>query len=258
MPMDGDHSSAGLAKPQAAAARSSESTDPTVVSASQPLRRALQDAASIILGFLPYGIVLGVTIGASPIPDLTGWAMSPLIFAGAAQLALLELLDSDAAAAVVIAAALIINLRHVMYSGAMSPWFRGAPTWLRYGAPFLLADPVYAFSASRFPELDNRHDRWRYYVALGVTLWLAWQTLTALGLLAAAWLPSAAQLQIAVPLVFVGLLVPTLTDRSSLAAAIVGGGAALVAQGLPLHLGLLVGASSGIVAGVLLDPELRP
>lgn len=231
---------------------------PADAAAVRPGLRALRDAAPLILGYLPYGIVLGVTIDASRVPDVAGWAMSPLIFAGAAQLAMVELLDDGAAAAVVIAAALVINLRHVMYSGAMLPWFRNAPQWQRYTAPFLLVDPVYALSIVRFPDFANSRERWFYYVTLGVTLWLAWQTLTALGLLVAAQLPSLALLEIAVPLVFVALLVPMLTDRPSIAAAVVGGAATLAAQGLPLHLGLIAGALCGVAAGALFDPEVRP
>ena len=47
-----------------------------------------------------------------------------------------------------------------------------------------------------------------------------------------------------------------LTADHSLVAALVGGVVAVVADGLPLHLGLLVGALAGIVAGVVADPEI--
>lgn len=225
--------------------------------ASRPAARAFRDVGPLVLGYLPFGIVLGVTIGASRVPDVAGWAMSPLIFAGAAQLAMVELLDKGAAAVIVVAAALVINLRHVMYSGAMSTWFRTAPAWLRYAAPFVLADPVYALSAARFPFFPTRRDCWRYYMVLGILLWLVWQTVTALGLLVAARLPPTGMLTIAVPLVFLALLVPMLSDRPTVAAAVAGGGAALAAANLPLHLGLIVGAVCGVGAGVLLDPEMR-
>lgn len=251
--MSGDERTARRVGPEAGATRSGAAMAPGI----RPVPRALQDAAPLILGYLPYGLVLGVMINTSRVSDLAGWAMSPLVFAGAAQIAMVELLDKGAAAVIVIAAALVINLRHVMYSGAMVPWFRDAPTWQRYMAPFFLADPVYALSATRFPDFVSHRHRWLYYMTLGITLWVGWQSLTALGLLVAAQLPSMSLLEIAVPLVFVGLLVPMLSDRPTIAAAVVGGGATLVAQNLPLHLGLIVGAISGVAAGVLLDPEVR-
>lgn len=220
-----------------------------------PARRGVLDALPLILGYLPFGFVLGATIAASDVSDLAGWATSPLIFAGAAQLAIIDLLDSGAAAAVIIATALVINVRHVMYSGALAPYFRTSPRWWQLAAPHLLADPVYSLAAVRFPTLSESDQR-RYYAALGVTLYLAWTAMTAVGLVVGDQLPAALDLGIAVPLVFLALLVPTVVDRPTLGAAVVGGTVTLAAGGLPLHLGLIVGALSGIGAGLLLDPEV--
>lgn len=219
-----------------------------------PVRRGVADATPIVLGYLPFGLVLGATIARSPIPDAVGWASSPLMFAGASQLAAIELIGAQAGAVVVVATALVINLRHVMYSGGIAPWFRDAPRAFQVAAPFLLADPVYTMSALRFPDLPDGHARRRYYLALGLVLFVAWTTMTAGGILVGAALPDGIGLDLAVPLTFLALLVPAIDDRPTLLAALVGAGVALVAHGLPLQLGLLTGAVSGIAAGVLADP----
>ena len=52
------------------------------------------------------------------------------------------------------------------------------------------------------------------------------------------------------PLVFLALLVPAMEDRETSLAAVVGGGVAVAGADLPLNLGLLVGATVGIVAGL--------
>lgn len=206
-----------------------------------------------MLGYLPFGLVLGATIAESSVPDLIGWATSPLIFAGAAQLAVVDLLDTGAALAVVVATALVINARHLMYSAAIAPWFRGTPLWWRLTAPHLMADPVYTFAAARFPGLPSQRSQRVYWATVGLTGWTAWSLMTAAGILLGARLPEGLDLQLAVPLVFLALLVPAVTDRPTLAAAVVGGLATVAAEGLPLHLGLLVGALCGVAAGVLLD-----
>jgi predicted branched-subunit amino acid permease len=221
-----------------------------------PTRRAVADASPIVLGYLPFGLILGTTIARSPIDDVVGWASSPLMFAGASQLAAIELIDSGAAALVVVATALVINLRHVMYSGGLAPWFRDAPLAFQLAAPYLLADPVYTMSAVRFPELPDPRSRRRYYVVFGLILFVGWSTMTAGGILVGAALPDGLGLELAVPLTFLALLVPAVVDRPTLLAALVGGGVALVADGLPLHLGLLVGALAGITAGVVADPQI--
>lgn len=218
-----------------------------------PWRRGVVEALPLIAGYLPFGLVLGATIAASDVPDLIGWASSPLVFAGAAQLALIDLLDSGAATIVVIATAAVINLRHVMYSGALAPWFRDAPTWWQFTAPHLMADPVYTLAAVRFPELPHEPARRSYYAGLGLTLFLGWCGMTAAGIVVGASLPRGVDLSVAVPLVFLALLIPTVTDRPSLAAAVAGGAVTIAADGLPFHLGLLVGALSGVAVGLGVD-----
>ncbi|OYR56589.1 branched-chain amino acid ABC transporter permease, partial [Halorubrum sp. E3] len=57
-------------------------------------------------------------------------------------------------------------------------------------------------------------------------------------------------LTFAVPLVFLALLVPAMKDRPTTAAGVAGGAIAVVAAGLPMNLGLLAGAVSGIAVGL--------
>jgi predicted branched-subunit amino acid permease len=217
------------------------------------VRRALLDAIPLVTGYLPFGFVLGATVTESSVGNLPGFASSPLIFAGAAQLAVVELLDSGAGLAVVVATAWVINLRHVMYSGAIAPWFRDAPLRWRLFAPYVMADPVYSFAVVRFPEIGEPRLQRRYWAVFGGFLWLCWTTMTGVGIVLGARLPDAMQLELAVPMVFLALLVPTVTDRPTLAAAATGGLVTVAAAGLPLHLGLITGILAGVLVGLALD-----
>jgi predicted branched-subunit amino acid permease len=119
---------------------------------------------------------------------------------------------------------------------------------------YLLTGPSSALSIVEFRRVGDV-DRRAYYLAVAVTLWVTWQLTTVLGYVLGAGVPDAWQLDFAVPLVFLALLVPAIEDRAGLAAAVVGGGAATAGVGLPLNLGLLVGATAGVVAGVGVDGE---
>ena len=220
---------------------------------SQVVRRAVLDALPLIAGYLPFAFVLGATIADSAVPDLVGLASSPLVFAGAAQLAVVELLDDGAALVVVVATGWVINLRHVMYSGAIAPWFRDSSLRWRIFAPFFMADPVYSLAAVRFPDLPGSRLRHRYWTVLGLVLWGWWSSMTAVGVVLGARLPEALPLELAVPFVFLALLAPTVTDRPTLAAAAAGGLVTVAADGLPLHLGLIAGILAGVVVGLALD-----
>lgn len=222
-----------------------------------PTRQALLDVAPLVLGYLPFGLVFGATVGASPVSDLAGWLSSPIVFAGASQLAMVELLGRDAAPAVIVLTVLVINLRHVMYSGALAVWFRGAPLRFRLAAPYLLADPVYTFSIVRFPTYGTDVERRRYYLTLGSALLANWTAMTGAGVLLGARLPESVPFALAIPLVFLALLVPMIVDLPTLAAALVGGVVTIAAADAPLNLAIVLGALAGVAAGMALDGRAR-
>jgi predicted branched-subunit amino acid permease len=222
-----------------------------------PVRQALADVAPLILGYIPFALVFGATVGASPVSDLAGWLSSPIVYAGASQLAMVELLGRGAAPAIVVLTVLVINLRHVMYSGSLAVWFRDEPLRWRLAAPYLLVDPVYTFAIVRFPRLETARDRRRYYVTLGAALLANWTLATGAGVVLGAQLPADVPFELAIPLVFLALLVPMLVDLPTIAAATVAAAVTITAHDAPLHLGLVIGAAAGMAAGMALDRHAR-
>ena len=95
-----------------------------------------------MLGAFPFGLIVGVTVADSSVGNWEGWATSLIVFAGAAQLVLIDLLDAGAIAAVAIATPLVINLRHLMYSAAMAPHFSKLAPADRLWLPYFLTDQI--------------------------------------------------------------------------------------------------------------------
>jgi len=73
-----------------------------------------RDMTPMVIAVLPLAVAIGAVISTSSVSALTGWAAGPLIFAGAAQLVTIQLLDSGAAPAVIIVSALALNARVLM------------------------------------------------------------------------------------------------------------------------------------------------
>jgi predicted branched-subunit amino acid permease len=142
----------------------------------------------------------------------------------------------------------------LLYSASLAPHARAWPTRWRWLGAYLLSDPVYALALRRFqaPEAVCARDRLAYYLSVGLTLWTAWQLLTAAGTVLAGVLPSAVRLELAAPLTLLLLLLPMLTSRASYCAAAVGATVAVAASGLPLGLGVLLGAVAGMSAAAVL------
>jgi 4-azaleucine resistance transporter AzlC len=215
-------------------------------------RRGVRDVAPLLLGIIPFGLVAGIaTVNAGlGLPAAVG--LSVVVFAGASQLAALELLGQNAPLTVVVATAVVINLRLLMYSASIAPYFREFTGRWKAALAYVLTDQAYAVSVASYRS-DSDVDRKWYYLGVAVTLWGVWQVTTVVGALLGTGVPDAWGLEFAIPLVFLAILVPAIEDRSSVVAAVVGGTVAVGGAGLPLNLGLLVAAGVGITAGVLTE-----
>ncbi|MFC6726320.1 AzlC family ABC transporter permease, partial [Halobium palmae] len=154
------------------------------MSARRDFLAGVRAAAPIVLGIVPFGLVVGaagVDIGLSPFQTV---AMSLIVFAGASQLAAIELLGRGAPVAVVVLTALVINARHVMYSASIAPYFRRFSAPKRWLGAYVMTDHAYALSVTEYAKTTpETRGRWWYYVGTAATLWVVWQVGTAVGAL---------------------------------------------------------------------------
>jgi len=207
----------------------------------------------VLLGVVPFGLVFGVAAASTKLPPFEGWSTSWIIFAGAAQLAVVRLLEAGAPAAVVIATAWIINARFLMYGASLAPHLAHAPLGWRLLAPYLLTDQAYLMSILRFRDEPPFGYRLSFYLGAATLLWFVWQTKTGVGELLGAGIPASWSLEFAIPLTFLALLVPAARGRAALVAALVGGAVAVAALPLPYNLGLIVGALCGVASGAWVE-----
>ncbi len=227
------------------------------VDANRAFFDGVRGVAPLLVGIVPFGLILGVAAASATIGTLPAWSTSWIIFAGAAQLVTIELTNAQAAAIVVIVTALVVNLRHTMYSAVLADHFRAFPPAWRFGLPYLMTDQAFAVSITRFAEVDDPgYKRW-FFLGAGLCLWLPWQVTTATGALLGTQVPAEWSLDFAIPLVFLVLLIIAVRDRPGLVAAVVGGAVAVAARDVDYHLGLVIAAVSGIAAGVAADRALR-
>ena len=221
---------------------------------SPDFRAGIRAAGPILVGIVPFALVAGITATNAGMTILEAVGMSVVVFAGASQLAAIDLIGSNAPFAVVVATAVVINLRMLMYSASIAPFFQSLSTRVRTLLAYLLTDQAYALSIAEYTRNADRNRLW-YYVGIAISLWLVWQVGTLIGAVVGAGVPASLGLDFALPLVFLALLVPAMKDRGTTTAGLVAGGVALVvtAVGVPLGLDLPVAAVSGLVAGLAVD-----
>jgi len=215
-------------------------------------RQGVGDVVPLLLGIIPFGFIAGIaTVNAGlGLPEAVG--LSAIVFAGAAQLAALDLIGRDAPLAIVVVTAVVINLRMLMYSASIAPHFQTLSSRTKAAVAYLLTDQAYALAIARYRTEDSTRSV-AYYFGVAATLWIVWQLTTVAGVVLGASVPESLGLEFAVPLVFLALLIPAMEDGPTTVAGTLGGVVAVAAAGLPLNLGLLVGATVGVLVGLLAE-----
>ncbi len=247
---------------QATAPHAPESGAAKVVSAEFATPRAAWIAgatgvAPFLVGTIPFGLITGIATKAAGLSAAAATAMTVIVFAGTAQIAALPLLSAGAPVLVIILTAFIVNLRFVIYSATVAPYFKHLSLRWKFLLGFFVTDTGFAMFMRKVadrPDLAHRH--W-YFLGGGMIIAIVWCGAAFIGIVAGARVPASWQLEFAATLAILALTAPVIRSRGEFAAAVIGGGVALAGAGLPLKLGLVAGAIAGIAGGVLTDRMIR-
>ena len=186
-------------------------------------------------------------------------AMSLLVCAGSAQLAALPLIAAGAPIWVIVATGLITNLRFVIYSAAIRPYFAHHSLGRRLALGFFMTDFTFVrfMRSTQDGTLPDQHrDAW--FAGMCSTNFFFWQTAAITGCIGASYVPTEWGLEFTGTLALVALVGPSLNARPAVIGAAVAGVIALLSYGLPFKLGLFCGAIAGILAASLADAWQPP
>ncbi len=211
----------------------------------------------ILPGVFPFGMIYGVLALSAHIPAITAQAMSSVVFAGSSQFIIAQLVAAGTPPLVIIVTAFIVNIRHMLYSASLAPFVKRLPARWKWLLAYLLTDEAYAvtilhYRRSEDETLDWAYKHW-YFFGAGLALWTTWQVSTAIGIFLGTQVPASWSLDFTSTLTFIALVVPSLKDRASTAAALTAGIVAVIAYALPFKLGLGVAAILGILVGLCVE-----
>ena len=205
--------------------------------------------APLLIGVAPFGVIYGVVALQGGLSPLAAQLMSSVVFAGSAQFLFAQLAGMAAPGAVIVGAIGLINLRHALYSASVAPYLAHLPRRWKCLLAYLLTDEAYAAAISPMMRPENRAVAHWILFGAGFALWFGWQLSTAAGILLGAQLPADLPLDFALPLTFIAIVVPLITDRVRLFTALLAGFAAVALSGLPYKTGLLLAALGAIGLG---------
>mgnify|MGYP000097271512 FL=1 len=245
---------------------------------STPFWDGVRVSLPVLLGLVPFGMVAGITAVDAGFSPIQAMGLSVVVFAGAAQLAAIDLVGEGGTFAVIVLTAAVINVRHIMYSASIAPYLRRLSLARKALVAYLLTDQAYAFSVERYRETEAERredaeatgstaattpipitpggDGVAYYLGVALTPWVAWQIATVAGVVLGQGVPDEWGLSFALPLVFIALLVPTLDGLPAVLAAAVSGAVVLAGGAIPFNLGIVVAAVAGVTVGAVAEGVL--
>ena len=103
-------------------------------------RDGVRDMWPAIPGVLAWGLVTGVAMVQAGLALRFVLGLSLSAYAGSAQLATVPLMVVGVPLSIVLATALLVNLRFVIYSAALRPYFASLPRWRRLLLGYLTGD----------------------------------------------------------------------------------------------------------------------
>ncbi|ATP39272.1 branched-chain amino acid ABC transporter permease [Solibacillus sp. R5-41] len=174
--------------------------------------QGVKDCVPTLLGYISIGVAFGVVGIASGISVLEVFLLSVLLYAGSAQFIFCGLYLAGAPVSAVVLTIFIVNLRHLLMSLTIAPYFTNYSTLRNIGFGTLLTDETFGVSVVSAGKEGRLGGKWMD--GLNVTAYLTWIVACTIGGVIGQWLPDPEKwgLDYALVAMFVALLVLTLAS----------------------------------------------
>lgn len=191
-------------------------------SAAQEWVAGLSRAIPIVVGYIPVGLAFGVLAQKAGLSSLNIMLMSLIVYAGASQFIAVGLFALGAPPWSVIITTLVVNLRHMLMSAALSPFLKHWHPAELAAFAFELTDETFAVHSQDLPLGAIRKAR---AFAIHTTAQASWVLGTWLGALTGQRIADIKPLALdyALPSLFVALLVLQIRDRVQVVVALLAG-----------------------------------
>jgi len=226
--------------------------------------RGFRHSLPFFVVLMPFGMLFGVLATEAGLTLTEVITFSLTVFAGAAQFAALQMMQDQAPLWAILATAMAVNLRLLMYSVALTPHLGGAPLGIRAIIAYFLVDQSFAMvmaEYTRHPAM-TRSDKIAYFFGVVTPVMVMWFAANLAGAQMGQLIPPEYALDFAIPITFLALVAPLLRKPADWVAAGLSVAGALALAGLPYGTGLLIAAAIAMVAGALVEtiqtPQVAP
>jgi 4-azaleucine resistance transporter AzlC len=219
-----------------------------------------RDTIPLVIGAIPFGVIFGASAVNSGISPLGVIGMSLFVFAGSAQFIAAQLVANHVGLVIIVVTTFIINLRHALYSTTLAPYAKHlSQRWL-LPLGFWLTDETFVVVIGRYGKDDSSPYKQWYWFGSAIFMYVNWQLCTLIGLIAGQTIPDMRDwgLDFALIVTFIGMVIPMLKNNPLLLSAITAGLSAVLLNGLPNKMSLIIAALLGVAVGVVTEAIAPP
>lgn len=144
--------------------------------------RGLKDALPVMLGFVPFALVLGSQASEKGFSTVEVPLLTGLNFGGGSEFAALALWTSPPHVLLIVAVTFLVNSRHLLMGAALSPFLRHMPRRKAYGLLFLMCDESWAMGLADARKAGTFSVG--YYLGVALGLYVSWIVFTTVGAVA--------------------------------------------------------------------------
>lgn len=204
---------------------------------------------------IAFGIAFGLAAVQAEMSKLEAVLMSALVFAGASQFAVLELMREEIPLFAIMITTFAINARHLLMGASLYPWLKELPTVKRYSILTLISDANWAIAVQDYQQGERNLG---IVVGGGLVLWMTWVIGTWLGLVLTQGIPDPQALGLDMVLGCF-LLTMAVSGKKNLRILVIWATAAIVALlalwFLPPNSHVIAGALAGGLVGAFWLPK---
>lgn len=175
------------------------------------IRKGFIDTMPLGISVSIYGLVYGVLGGKAGLSIIEVAAMSLFVFAGASQIAAVQMIALGSNPFSIIITVLIINLRHFLLGASLSTYLKEAPFKMKMLGAFFMTDESYAVTYNHFQKNKVSPE---YFLGSGLNIYLLWGGSGIIGCLFGAAIPAQINFifDFAFVAAFLGILIPMIKD----------------------------------------------
>ena len=149
------------------------------------VKRGIIASIPMMIGFIPFGLVLGAQAQQQGCPVLGVPLLTGFSFAGGAEYAVMELWTWPPHIFLIVAVTLLVNSRHILMSAVLAPLLNHLPKRKVLPALFFMCDESWAIALS--DAARKREDgkatgfSFPFYIGAALALYVTWVSFTTLG-----------------------------------------------------------------------------